>query len=161
MWLLHHPPLRQEETNPDMSGLRTCARELNEQELTGMIHKAMAVLFGAAYLLFDRAIALAVYREIVRSTEQAHLAEPGPAELSQMQCELPRITAEVSLDWVTWAIETEGNWHWILQRCADLQQSYERRFGTEAPLTAEFRTLYRRSPRPRRPGRTPFPKEPC
>jgi hypothetical protein len=85
--------LRQEETDPDMSGLRTCARELNEQELTGMIHKAMAILFGAAYLLFDRAIALAVHRGIVRRTEQAHLAEPSPAELHQMQRELPHITA--------------------------------------------------------------------
>lgn len=143
-----------------MSGLRTRARELNEQELVDMIHKTMAILFGAAYLLFDQAIALAVHETILR---KSHEQLPGcsPAELHQRQLELPRIMAEVSQAWVSWAIETNGNWLWILQRCADLQQSYERRFGIEAPLTAEFRMLYRRSPRPRGPGRTPFPKEPC
>lgn len=144
-----------------MHGLRTRACELSEQELSDMIHKAAAVLFGAAYLLFDQAIALAVHREIVRRTDQAHLVEPAPSELHQLQLELPRITAEVSHVWVSWAVETNGNWLWALQRCADLQQSYEKRFSVEAPLTAEFRTLYRRSPRPRGPGRTPFPKEPC
>jgi hypothetical protein len=142
-------------------GLRTRARDLSEQELVDMIHRAVAILCGAAYNMFDLAIAMAVHAEITGQRNQPRTAPTSPAELHQRQLELPRVTAEISQVWVEWAAETEGNWHWILLRCVNLQQSYERRFGAEVPFMAEFRELYRRSPRPRRPGRTPFPKEPC
>lgn len=145
-----------------MYGLRTKARELSEQELADLIQKAVAILVGAAYLMFDQAIAMAMHDAIAAKTvTQGHDASNNTWWLHQRQKELPRVLAEVSQRWVNWAHEAHGNWLWLMVRASNLQQSYETRFGGEAPLRRELRALGVISPRPRPPGRTPFPAEPC
>jgi len=144
-----------------MSGLRTRTCELSEPELLNMLQKAMAVLAGVAHLLVDQAIALSMHNQITK-TSQVHteLSALAVGSLRQLQSLLPRVTAEISQSWVDWTMATHDNWLWLAHRCADLEQSYEKRFQ-ESPFRKEFRELYRRSPRPRQPGRTPFPNEPC
>lgn len=139
-----------------MPGLRTRARELNETELSEMIRNAVAILVGAAYMMYDQALAAAMHNSIMGVGNIV-----GMDTLTEQQKLLPHVDAHISQSWVGWVTEAHGNWLWLMCRCNDLQQSYERRFHKPPPLHLEFRRLGMSGPRPRGPGRTPFPTEPC
>lgn len=148
-----------------MTRFRTHARDVTDKELVEMLHGIFATLVDAAYLMLDQAIAFAVERtftntkpppEHIRTSRGA-----SPEELYERQRELPRLDVEVDETWVQWVIAAHGNWLWMMYRFDGLSDCYEKRTKKEAPFRLEMRRLGANSPRPRAPGRTPFPQESC
>lgn len=156
-------------------GIRTRARDLTDAQLAEVINCAVAVLVGAAYVMYDEAIAMELERRMRRApaaieslldTMECAFNKICPrqdmlSELRTKQSNLPRLDSHITQTWVMWAAEAHGNWLWLMDRCASLQESYWRRTRKVAPLFLELRRLSLGSPRPRGPGRTPFPLEPC
>lgn len=136
-------------------------RELSDDVLVETIKYASAVLVGAAYRLYDLAIAETMERAIQFPDHVSALTMPTAVRLHESQLALPRIDTAISSDWVTWASSTRDNWTWMAEYYSCLRQSYFHRFGCEPHLHLEMRRLWMHGPRPRPPGRTPFPEEPC
>lgn len=144
-----------------MPGLQTPARELSDNELIEMIRCTSAVLVGAAYYLYDLAIAETMEHDIRYPGAAGARGILTAAELHKNQLALPRIEAEISLSWVTWATSTRDNWDWVVEHYRALEQSYFYRCGQEPHEYLEMRRLWMHGPRPRPAGRTPFPEEAC
>lgn len=122
-----------------------------------MVRCASALLVGITYHLYDQAIAFAMERGIV-----GHVTpNDSAAWFHAKQKELPRIEAPISASWLEWGTATRDNWSWLWARYDALRQSYEYRFHRMPPWQLEVRRLWMVGPRPRGPGYTPFPEEPC
>lgn len=142
-----------------MAGLQTSARELHDSDVRVLVRCAAVVLIGAAYQLYDRAIAETLERDIKFTNNVRGL--PTVEDLHKYQRALPRMEAPITEDWVAWAASTRDNWGWMMLRYKALAHSYTMRFGGRAPGSAEVNKLWMHGPRPRPAGRTPFPEEPC
>lgn len=142
-----------------MPGLQTPARDLTDKELEFMTRCASAVIVGAAYLLYDMAIAEALEHSI-RFPEQGD-SNAIRRLYTRRQVELPRIDAPISHSWVVWTASTWDNWQWLLSKYISLQYRYVCKFGRDHAEYLEIRRLINQCPRPRAHGRTPFPEEAC
>ena len=145
-----------------MPGLRTPPGELSDDELVVVVRTISALLIGAAYRLYDQAIAEAMEKNITapgkRNFEDASFRATG---LHGKKEEPPRLHPPVDAAWVEWATSTRANWEWLRERYAAFLQSYMYRFHCAPAWYLEVRRTWLTGPRPRAPGLTPFPEEPC
>lgn len=145
-----------------MPGLQTPPGELSDDELVVVIHTISALLVGAAYCLYDQAIAEAMEKTIIASGRRRFEdASFHARHFHEKQKELPRINVPINGVWVEWATSTRANWEWLRERYIMLLQLHMRRFGRAPMWYLEIRRLWLTGPRPRAAGLTPFPEESC
>lgn len=147
-----------------MPGIRTPPKQLTEAEFNEVLAQVAAILVGAAYILLDLAIALAMSSSITGQASDRKLVNVEGEALHRLTAEqrnLPRIEAAIGANWVQWAAATHDNWTWMMARFDKLAQAYTGRFNRQPPWASEVRHLWMFGPRPRAPGLTTFPEELC
>lgn len=152
-----------------MSGLHTDTSELTEDGFHVVLSQLAAANVGAAYVLFDMAIALVMDSRMTDIRVVGRPPVPRLVNIENNQLEhlvkaqraLPKVGVAVSADWVQWASSTNDNWRWLMARYEKVARKYALRFNREPPWSKEMRNLWMYGPRPRSAGLTPFPSEPC
>lgn len=144
-----------------MPRLQTPPSELKPEELQKMLDTIAALLTAAAYRMYDQAIAETVEGSIRNANPQEN---NFGRELEHLQWRQKCFgTSEMPLNrsWVEWATETNDNWQWLRMRYGSLRDLYWHHFKQEPASHSDVWRLVMDGPRPRPPGRTAFPEEPC
>jgi hypothetical protein len=140
-----------------MNNLKTHPKKLSDEELRQFLDKCAALILSAAYRLYDQAIAEIVEQGILAPAKRTS----APEALLLRQQQLPRPSMDVNYEWVVWSTERRDNWEWLMERRRVLGTAFRTRFGVDPPWLLEVRRVWMSVPRPRYPGRTPFPDAPC